>query len=202
MTTLAKGHRGPINVTQESQHRVFVGLGWDPKEDAGLLKSVGALVKGKALHHDLDLSCYIFDPNKTLIDSIGVKNKNPSDKTDNIYHSGDNVEGLGDGDDEEISVELKDINPDIAHIVFVAAIKSGHAFDEVESPEIRMVDGYSGRVFLRSALNLQEGTKQSGYVFAELYLDDDTWTLHYIDEFFDYRTQKDMPTFLNQFISA
>lgn len=200
MTTLARGYRGPLNVTQKAQQRLFVGLGWDPKEGASLLENVSALVKGKALHHDLDLSCYIFDPNKALIDVIGVKNKSASDKTDNIYHSGDNIEGIGDGDDEEISVELKGINPDIAHIVFVVKIISGHCFGEIETPEIRMVDGYSGRVFVQTNLSRKESAEESGYVFAELCFDDGVWMLHYIDAFFNMRTQKDIAELLHSFI--
>lgn len=202
MASLAKGHRGPINVTQESRRRVFVGLGWDPKASSGLLENAAALVTGKALHHDLDLSCYIYDPNGALIDIIGVETQHASDIADSIYHSGDNVEGIGDGDDEQISVELKNINPDIAHIVFVATIKSGHSFSDVESPEIRIVDAYTEHEFLRTGLGLEENVKQSGYVFVRLYLENDVWMMHYIDEFFNVSAQKDLPGFLKSFING
>ena len=54
----------PLNVTQEGHHRIFVGLGWDPNENVGLKdKALGALGL-KDTHHDLDLSCYIYDANK------------------------------------------------------------------------------------------------------------------------------------------
>lgn len=200
-SSLPKNHRTPLNVTRQAQERVFVGLGWDPKEGSTILENVSALMTGKELHHDLDLSCYIYDPNETLIDIIGVETQNNSDKTNNIYHSGDSIHGIGDGDDEQISVELKDINPDIAHIIFAVTIKSGHSFDEIETPEIRLADGYSERVFVEKNLNIDEAEKQSGYAFVRLYLQDGVWMMHYIDAFFKKSAHKDLGAFLKSFIN-
>ena len=122
MPSIQKGEKGPLNVTKEARHRVFVGLGWDPNEETGLIDKAKALVKGQELHHDLDLSAYVFDADARMISHICAESGRHTDQTGKIYHSGDNIEGLGDGDDEQISVELKDLDPLIAHIIFTASI--------------------------------------------------------------------------------
>ena len=172
----------PLNVTQEAQHRVFVGLGWDPNEDIGLLDKAREALGGKETHHDLDLSCYTLDQDGTLLDSITAINA--ATESGKIYHSGDNVEGLGDGDDEQISVELKDLDENIHHIVFAVTIKTGHVFGDVALPEVRLGDGYTNREFLKTSL-LENGEDQSAYIFVRLFKDADSWHMHNIDTFVD-----------------
>ena len=58
---MKKGETKPLNVTKEAQHRVVIGLGWDPADAPKLIKKIGSLAKGLPTHHDLDLSCFIFD---------------------------------------------------------------------------------------------------------------------------------------------
>lgn len=200
MSTIEKGSHKPLNVTQESHHRVFVGLGWDPKDDGGLIEAITDKISGKALHHDLDLACYIYDANNNLINIVSAEVEHGADETGRIYHSGDNVEGIGDGDDEQISVELKDIDPDICNIVFIATIKSGHSFSEIDAPEIRLVDGYSNREFIVAPLICKESEEKSGYVFLRLYPQNEAWTIHSIGEFFNVKDAGNLSEFLKDFI--
>ena len=201
MSTLEKGSHRPLNVTQESRHRIFVGLGWDPKDSTfGFIDQISMLFKRRIKVHDLDLSCYIYDANNSLISTVDVEAINASDDSGKIYHSGDNVDGMGGGDDEQVSIELKNLNPDIANIVFAVTIKNDDTFDQVKAPEIRIVDGYSNREFLAAALNREEAEKKSGYVFLRLYPGDDGWMMHFIDEFFDAGTEKDLTEFLKSFV--
>ena len=60
---LTKNQIAPVNVTQEAHHRVFVGLGWDPKDEkeSGIIDAIADTITGKALHHELDLSCCLID---------------------------------------------------------------------------------------------------------------------------------------------
>ncbi len=184
MPKLSKGQITPLNVTQESRHRIFVGLGWNPNEKTGLLEQAKALVKGTETHHDLDLSAYMFDINQRYIGHVSAEPNRHIDQTGRIYHSGDNVEGIGDGDDEQISVELKDLDPVIHHIVFKASIKSGHTFGQVNAPEIRIVDAYSDYTIFEHDLRCAEAADQSAYVFVQIFRKaEGGWNLHFIDAY-------------------
>ena len=201
MNTIEKGSHKPLNVTQEAQHRVFVGLSWDPKKGTfGLIDQISMVLKRRIKGHDLDLSCCVYDANNTLISTIDVNSINATDESGKIYHSGDNIDGSGGGDDEQISVELKNINPDIANIVFAATIKNENTFDEISVPAIRLGDGYSNREFVVSSLEGEEAKGKSGYVFVRLYPKDDGWMVHSIGEFFDANTVEDLPDFLKTYL--
>ena len=184
---IAKGQSAPLNVSMEAKQRIFAGLGWDPNEGATLKDKALNKIGVKQLHHDLDLACYIYDSQKRYISHVSIEAGRETDQTGQIYHSGDNVAGVGDGDDEQISVELKDLDLAIHSIIFLASIKSGHKFNEVTEPEIRLVDGYSGREFLHLSLLDLEGSDKSAFVFARINRGDNSeqWQLSHIGEFTD-----------------
>lgn len=207
-TTAAKKHTTkqhiPLNVTQAARHRIFVGLGWDPVDKASLIEKAKSLVGGPKVWHDLDLSCYMYDQDKVFIDAVTAKDGKHIDQTGNIYHSGDNIEGVGDGDDEQISVELKDLDTKIHHIVFIATINSGHTFGDIKAPEIRLADGYSGREFLKTGLDAADGREKSGFIFAHIYRKDpephdssgSAWALHHINQFMPGRDIQEWPALI------
>lgn len=200
MSKIKKGETAPLNVTKEARHRVFVGLGWDPNENFGIIDEAKALMGGKPVHHDLDLSCYIYDSSKGFMECVSTETDHHIDKSGQIYHSGDNEEGIGDGDDEQISVELKDLPPGIHYIVFIATVKSGHVFGEVDSPEIRLADGYSDHDFLKTPLSPEEGREKSAFVFARITrTGDDEWSTHNISEYTD--IAENWAEFLKQYLN-
>jgi tellurium resistance protein TerZ len=183
-----KHKTAPLNVTQQAQRRIFVGLGWDPNTKAGLGDVIGAMIGGKKTYHDLDLMCFVYDAGKQFIAKIDAKSREDIDHIGRIYHSGDNTEGLGEGDDEQISVELKNLPAAIHHIVFVVAIRSGHRFGELQSPEIRLGDGYSDHNFLHHALSAPEGAAHTAFIFATIARDSGAetgWSLKNISLYTD-----------------
>ena len=203
MSKIEKGKIAPLNVTQESRHRIFVGLGWDPNENTGLVDQAKALVKGQELHHDLDLSAYMFDKNKRYISHVSAEPGRHVDQTGRVYHSGDNVEGIGDGDDEQISVELKKLDDVIHHILFKASIKSGHSFGEVNDPEIRIVDAYSDYTFVHHNLKTEGGADKAAYVFVQVIRTlDGGWNLHHIDQYIDMVDDRDWVETLKPYLLA
>jgi len=199
-----KGDRTALNVTQEAHHRIFVGLGWDPKdeENSGIIGAITDKISGKALHHDLDLSCYLYDANDGLISVVNAETEKGTDRSGKVYHSGDNVEGIGDGDDEQISVELKDIDPSIIHMIFTATIKSGHNFSDIDTPEIRLVDAYSDHTFAQKKIDQIEGQDKSGYVFLAVYYTPEGWHMHYIDEYFTFKKKGDLDLYLKKYLKS
>lgn len=174
----------PLNVTKQSRERIFVGLGWDPNESEA--SGLAALLHKLKKHHDLDLSCYFYNKKKEPIGFVSADSKYHANASGTIYHSGDNEEGIGDGDDEQISVELKTLPDDIHHLIFKASIKSGHSFDEINSPEIRLCDGYTNRCFLNARLDQKHdatGKKHDAFVFAQLKRIDSGWAYRDISIF-------------------
>jgi stress response protein SCP2 len=202
MARLEKGGCGPLNVTQQAHWRVLAGLGWDPNEKAGMLAKARQMAGGKKTWHDLDLSCFLYDAAGNFLESVTAANENASNSSGHVYHSGDNVEGLGDGDDEEISVELKDLPANIRHVIFVTTIKSGHSFSEVDSPEIRLADAYSGHDFLSVPLRQDESKGKSAFVFARIWREGENWMIHNISDFLNAGEIRAWPEYLKKYLKA
>ncbi|MEZ5813328.1 MAG: TerD family protein [Alphaproteobacteria bacterium] len=198
---IPKGETVPLNVTQKARWRVFAGLGWDPNEEVSLKdKAMGALGL-RDNHHDLDLSCYVFDKDGRYITHVSVEEGREADQTGQIYHSGDNVEGVGEGDDEQISVELDGLDAAIHAIVFKASIKTGHGFNDVRDPEIRLADGYSGHSFLHVSLRGVDNNDKPAFVFAALLRGaDEQWMARHIGEFIDAPKDGDWAGILKRFV--
>ena len=185
MPRLEKGEHCSLNVTKKAEHRVLAGLGWEPHAHAGILDKLGAAIGLKSINHDLDLACLTFDEQKNLLGTISAIPGYSTDGSGRIYHSGDNVAGEGDGDDEQVSVELLKLDPSIHDIMFVATIKSGHTFGEIDSPEIRLADGYSNHNFLVMPLTHLEGKAKSAFAFASIYRKEEGWNIHNISTYID-----------------
>lgn len=185
--TLQAGERRPLNVSQQGNHRVFVGLSWDPKSDKSFTARLKEILTGKKSYHDLDLACFLYDQDKNYIDVISGKIGALVDQSGGIYHSGDDREGMGGGDDEQISVELANLPPSVHHIIFKASIETGHNFAEIEAPFIRLIDAYSQRAFFKKELDAPAAAaKNTNYIMAELYRSPQAsppWNLHIIDQY-------------------
>ena len=199
MPRLDKGDHAALNVTQQARRRVFVGLAWDPNTKAGLLSAAREMIGGKKTWHDLDLSCFLYKADGSFIEAVTQAPDRAADASIHVYHSGDNREGRGDGDDEQISVELKNISPEIAHIVFMASIKSGHTFSEIDYPEIRLVDGYSNHIFHHAWLSAEEGQDSSAFVFVRLYRAGEMWRIHNIGEYLKAENDQNWPDFMKKY---
>jgi stress response protein SCP2 len=185
MPDIDKGQHAPLNVTQQAKHRIYVGLSWDPGAQTGFLHRLKLMIGSKKKNHDLDLTCFAFDAQNTLAEHIGADNEHAASLSGHIYHSGDDPDGSGEGDDEQISAELKNLPAEIHHLIFAVAIKSGHTFDEVTAPEIRLADGYSNHVFLAETLTGPAAAGKTAFLFAHIYRQGAGWRVHNISEFVD-----------------
>ena len=137
MSTIPAGQSGPLNHTKSGHERIIIGLGWDVREDK--VSTVSHLVS-KDSQHDLDVNCFVYDQDKNFIDFIGSEASDTIDSSGKIYHSGDNMCGTGEGDDETITVELANLPANYQTLVFLVEISSRHSFAQVEAPEVRVVD--------------------------------------------------------------
>jgi tellurium resistance protein TerD len=180
----------------------MAGLSWDPARKTGVLEKMKEIA-GTPTAHDLDLVCYLFGHDGGFIEHVSGEAGRNVDLSEKIYHSGDNTDGDADGDDEEISAELKDLPPYIAHMIVCALVRSGHKFGEIAAPEIRLADGYTNHNLLYTPLNHAEGKDKSAYVFAHLYRaprSETGWNLHYVSQYRKYPGQPEFIETLKEYL--
>ncbi len=155
--------------------RVTMGLGWDPARGR---RSI-----------DLDASAIAFDANGRKIDIVWFTHL--SEFGGALRHSGDNLTGRGDGDDEQIHVDLAHLPPHVAALVFTITSFRGQKFTEVANAFCRLVDDASGAELVR--FDLSDAQPSSGVVMAMLRRElpqSPVWEMRAIGEYHDAKTVK------------
>ena len=174
---LQKGQKVSLTKEAPQAHRILVGLGWDAKKK-GLF--------GGSSDFDLDASCFALRDGRLTSkkDICYFGNRDVMKKA--IHHHGDNLTGAGDGDDEQITVDLDKLDSDVDKVVFVVNIYMAkmrrQSFGDVKNAFIRLVDENTGAELFR--YNLSDGSvdKVAGLIFAELYKHNDEWKFNAIGE--------------------
>src|SRR5919109_3200053 len=107
--TLAKG--GNVSLTKAAPNltQVMVGLGWDARSTTGA-------------PFDLDASALLCQSGRVLGDEYFVFYNNLKSPEGSVEHTGDNLTGEGEGDDEQIKVNLAGVPAEIEKIVFPVSI--------------------------------------------------------------------------------
>jgi tellurium resistance protein TerZ len=123
--------------------RVRMGLGWDAVKKRGLFGSRSQSI-------DLDASCLLFDASGTLVDQVWFRQLRTPDGAG--QHTGDNLTGAGEGDDESIIVELGRLPASVQTLVFVVNSFTGQNFSQIENAFCRLVDETSGEEVARYEL--------------------------------------------------
>lgn len=141
--------------------KVKMGLGWDPAKSGGLL---GGLFGGGGGSIDLDASVIMMDAAKNAVDTVWFRQLKSKDGS--IKHSGDNLTGDGDGDDESIFVDLSAVPANVDHLVFTVNSFRGQKFDEVDNAFARLVDEATGEEVCR--FELREKGKHTGVIMASI----------------------------------
>lgn len=177
---LQKGQK--ISLSKESGGaltKVVMGLGWDAKKNTGgggLLK--GMFGGGGSESIDLDASCVMFDEQNKLVDSIWFGQLKSKDGS--VVHSGDNRTGAGDGDDEQIVVNLDKVPATVKSLVFTVNSFTGQTFDSVENAYCRMVDSSNNSEVARYTLSSQGS--HTAQIMAKVYRHNGEWKMHAIGE--------------------
>jgi tellurium resistance protein TerZ len=123
--------------------RVRMGLGWDAVKKRGLFGSRSQSI-------DLDASCLLFDAAGTLVDQVWFRQLRTADGA--VQHTGDNLTGAGEGDDESIIVELGKLPASVQTLVFVVNSFTGQNFSQIENAFCRLVDETTGEEVARYEL--------------------------------------------------
>ncbi|MFE1592597.1 TerD family protein [Nocardia sp. NPDC058705] len=164
--TLAKGGNVSLSKQTDNLTKVAVGLGWDVRTTTGA-------------DHDLDASALATGTNlKVLSDQHFVFYNNLRSPEGTIEHTGDNLTGEGDGDDEIINVDLAATPPTITNIFFPVSIHDaqarGQSFGQIRNAYIRVTDGNTGVELARYDLS-EDASTETAMVFGELYRHNNEW---------------------------
>ena len=170
---LRKGEKLSLEKDNKGLTKVFMGLGWDPiDQSAGKKKGFfGTLFGGGgSTDIDLDASVIVMDATKKVVDTISFAQLNSKSGSGHgaIRHSGDNLTGAGDGDDETIYVDLPKLNSNVKFLVFTVNSFSGQTFNDVENAVARLVDQTSIPEREICKYKLTEQGTHTGVVMASL----------------------------------
>ena len=153
--------------------KVIMGLGWDAAKSGGLL---GGLFSSDSV--DLDASCILFGEDNKVIDSVWFRQLKSRDGS--IVHTGDNRTGDGDGDDEQIIVDLSKVPGNVKSLVFTVNSYTGQTFDAVANAYCRMVNASNQEEIARYSLTTQGS--HTAQIMAKVYRHNGEWKMHAIGE--------------------
>jgi len=161
---LVKGQKINLQKADGSQlTKVFMGLGWDAA--TGLFGLGGKI--------DLDASCAMYSETNQFIDSVSFKQLTSKDGS--IRHTGDNLTGDGDGDDEVINVDLKMVTPNVKSIVFTINSFRGQTFDKIKNCNARLVDSLTKQEICN--YQLSEKGNHTGLIMCKVYRHNNEWKM-------------------------
>ncbi|MBF2056739.1 MAG: TerD family protein [Cyanobacterium sp. T60_A2020_053] len=178
--SLQKGQRISLKKEAPKLERLMCGLGWDVAEKKGGF--LGSLLGGGS-NFDLDASVICCGKNR--------KSANPQRDiiyfgnlrhySDAILHMGDNLTGEGDGDDEEIIINLKQVPQDIDKLIIVVNIYNAFSrqqdFSQVKNAFIRLVDLVNKKEIARYTLSGSQYQNQTGMIMADFIRNGDDWEM-------------------------
>lgn len=171
---LVKGQKIDLTKNNSSLTSLLVGLGWDPvKKSKGLLGMFSS-----APDVDVDASVFMLRNDKLVDKKDLIFFGNLQSRCGGVRHTGDNLTGDGDGDDEQIIVELSRIPQDVNKLVFVTniydCVKRRQHFGMIENAFIRVADNKTGVNIARYNLS-DDYNGCTGLIVAEVYRHSGEW---------------------------
>ncbi|HEV7936156.1 MAG TPA: TerD family protein [Actinomadura sp.] len=147
--------------------RVRMGLGWDAAAKKGLFGRM------KTQSIDLDASCLLFGPGGELVDVVWFRQLRSTDGS--VVHTGDNLTGAGEGDDESVKVDLPAVPAGVSQLVFTVNSFTGQDFSEIENAFCRLVDETNGQELAR--YDLSGGGPHNAQIMAKVTRDGQGWSM-------------------------
>ena len=172
VVSLAKGQRVSLEKVAPGLTEIFVGLGWDTKVTDG------------GFDFDLDASLFMLGSNEKLISDnhfIFYNNLTSPDPDKSVEHTGDNLTGDGDGDDEVININLQKVPSDVQKIVVVVTIheadQRSQNFGQVDNAYVRIADAKTNVEAARFDLT-EDCSVETAMIMAELYRKNGEWRVN------------------------
>ena len=169
---LKKGQKVSLTKGNPGLSKVVVGLGWD----------INAYDTGSDF--DLDASAFLLtDSGKVSRQEDFVFYGNLAHPSGSVVHQGDNLTGVGDGDDEQIKINLSLVPENITKIAFAVTIYEAEErrqnFGQVNNAFIRIYDETNGEEILRYDLG-EDFSIETAAIFGELYKHNGEWKFNAI----------------------
>ena len=182
---LNKGDKIDLKKSNPGLSKITVGLGWDPVSEGGggFLK---ALLGSSKANIDCDASVFMLDNNGKL-DNVKdlIYFGNLKSKCRSVIHTGDNLTGDGDGDDEQILVELDNIPSRIHKLLFVVniseSIRRNQHFGMIKNAFIRVVDQTTRKEIIKYNLSDNYADKTT-LIVGCIFRKDGSWQFEAIGE--------------------
>ncbi|MBR7627739.1 TerD family protein [Aeromonas popoffii] len=173
--SLAKGGNVSLTKADAGLKVVMAGLGWDQR-----------VTDGSAF--DLDASVFMVGENgKVLTDASFIFYGNKLSACGSVEHQGDNRTGEGDGDDEQIKIDLAKVPANVKKLVFAVTIHEADQrkqnFGMVSNGYIRMSNNESQVELARFDLS-EDASVETAMIFGELYLHNGEWKFKAIGQGF------------------
>ncbi|MCZ2401909.1 TerD family protein [Paenarthrobacter sp. Z7-10] len=166
--------------------KVRMGLGWD---SAAPVKR-GLFGRAKTAEVDLDASAIFFDATAKAVDVVWFQQLASKDRS--ATHTGDNLTGAGEGDDETILVDLSAVSQAVTQIVFVISSYSQQTFDQVENAFCRLVDDSSAGTPEVARYQLTDSGSHTAMIMAKVSREGSGWSFKAIGERANGRTAMDL----------
>ncbi|WP_420821794.1 TerD family protein [Pseudonocardia broussonetiae] len=171
--SLAKG--GNVSLSKEAPGltNVIVGVGWDVRATTGA-------------DFDLDVSAIMLGADgRVLSDSHFIFFNNLISPDGTVEHTGDNLTGEGEGDDEQLKVDLAGMSPQVDKIVFPVSIYDAdnrrQSFGQVANAFIRIVNAAGESEITRFDLT-EDASTETAMLFGELYRRGPEWKFRAIGQ--------------------
>ncbi|MDT4938460.1 MAG: tellurium resistance protein TerD [Pseudonocardiales bacterium] len=164
--SLSKGGNVSLSKQAPGLTAVLVGLGWDARTTTGD-------------DFDLDASALMVDPNSRIVsDAHFIFFNNLRSPDGSVEHTGDNLTGEGEGDDEAIKVNLAGVPAEVDKIVFAVSIYDAEtrqqSFGQVRNAFIRVVNQADNTELTRYDLS-EDASTETAMIFGELYRNASEW---------------------------
>lgn len=154
--------------------RIALGVGWDMAPAKGFF----AKIAGGSDSIDLDASCLVFDGAGNVLDIVWFQQLVSRDGS--IKHSGDNLTGEGDGDDETIAIDLTRLPSNVETLVLTVTSFRGQTFDKVQNAFGRVIDLATNKELAR--YDISDSGAYTGLILASLKRSGGEWVYKAIGE--------------------
>lgn len=171
--SLGKGGNVSLSREDPNLNKVLVGLGWDVRTTSGA-------------DYDLDASVFVVnEQEKVRSDSDLIFYNNLRSVDGSVEHLGDNL--TGEGDDEQVKVDLNKVSADVHKLVFSVTIHDaearGQSFGQVSGAFIRVANGETNREIVRFDLSEYAST-ETAMLFGEVYRRGGEWKFRAVGQGF------------------
>ncbi|MGB2739133.1 MAG: TerD family protein [Cognaticolwellia sp.] len=164
--SLQKGGNVSLEKVAPGMTKCLLGLGWDSRSTDGT-------------DFDLDASGFMVNAEgKVLSDKGFIFYGNLVSECGSVEHTGDNLTGEGEGDDEAIKIDLSKVPADVMKVVIGVTIHEAESrkqnFGQVSNAFIRVVNAQNNEEVARYDLT-EDYSTETALLFGEMYRHNGAW---------------------------